>query len=316
MDFQKPITKDTDPCNDIATMQSEPIITATVPLSIADAAAAARTAAAAAEAAAAAAATAIAAAKEAAAKLAEAEAAAAAKAEEAAAAAAKTLAEAKAARDTARERVNAARSECDNFLKDSTGAADKVAKATELVQTFQKLHKEWQDAGKVYEDAAKIEHPFQVPRLRVEVAKLEGEIKELEIKYEDKLQEMKNQDKLIEEARPHSTQQSRSHGGAFHTLQNRQHQLLAESKSILQQKATKVCELAQVRQQLIAAEVAAGIRFANNHAPHHEMIIRAGMNGGGNNVMCSCGGQLRWTIESAYPPNCGRESQKCGKAGW
>jgi hypothetical protein len=40
------------------------------------------------------------------------------------------------------------------------------------------------------------------------------------------------------------------------------------------------------------------------------------MNGGSYNVMCSCGGQLCWTIEAAYPPKCGRESQGCGKAGW
>jgi hypothetical protein len=80
--------------------------------------------------------------------------------------------------------------------------------------------------------------------------------------------------------------------------------------------SNKIKMLHALKEQYNEAEIAAGLKFRNNHLPHHTMIIKAAINGGAYDVMCSCGKNMTWSVDSSYPPACGSECKQCGKPGW
>ncbi len=231
--------------------------------------------------------------------------------------AAEALVRAELEMNTASEAVKTAKAVCDNFLKDSSGVEDKVAHALEIGKTYQEAMKRQAEANRQLSEAKNTYLPFQVPRLREELASLQTELVEVEQKeatlrkqndeYQAQLAE--NNALLAQMSSPHAIKKVAKKVSFDHTLIHN-----------LSEASRENCELKRKIQQktseLHAAEVAAGLRFMINHAPHHEMILRAVMNGGQLQTMCSCSTTMCWTPESAYPPKCRRDTAKCGKVGW
>ena len=192
--------------------------------------------------------------------------------------------------------------ECVKFMKDSSGIEDKVSHAKRLGDKYQEAKKQQAEATRLHNEAKKADMPFQVPRLRKEVAALEAELAEVEAKRSElqmHLKECANLDTSIKNVtlRHDLTTQ---HMSISHTLRDLTNRLRLKT-SVLH-----------------TAEIAAGLRFANYHPAHHEMILQATMNGGNiRTPLCSCGYSAGiWTTDSPYPPRCQKNTPKCGKAAW
>ncbi len=191
-----------------------------------------------------------------------------------------------------KQRRDDAKRACDEFLK-SPQSSDSIVRATELAKVFIEAQKAYSAANTEHLKAQQALLPFQVDELRAAVSTLENEIDELN-KQRETFQNEYNSRKHPE----------KSHYNSLQITNN------------LIERGKKGSELQVIKQKLNEAEIAAGLKFRNNHQLHHEMLIHAAFNGGKYNVMCSCGGKVCWSVDSSYPPKCGRESPYCGKLGW
>jgi hypothetical protein len=207
------------------------------------------------------------------------------------------------------EALKGAKTVCDNFLKDSSGIEDKIAHALEIGKTYQDVLKQQTEANRLLSEAKKADLPFQVPRLREELAALQAELAEVEKKEADKQKEIEDERDKINKS--HGSYGSGGTTATLHSLSLHQHMNIEKRINLTKQ-------LQQKTSELHAAEVAAGLRFMNKHAPHHEMILRAAMNGGTiRGILCSCGSSAGWWgAASPYPPKCSRDTPQCGNIGW
>ena len=233
--------------------------------------------------------------------------------------AAEALVQAELQMNAVSEALKQAKTVCDNFLKDSSGIEDKVAHALEIGKTYQDVLKQQVEANRLLSEAKKVDLPFQVPRLREELAALQAELAEVEKKEA----ELRKQNDEYQAQLAENTAQLAQNKMSSHDIKRVVAKKVLFDHTLinnLNMASREYCELKRKVQQktseLHAAEVAAGLRFMFNHSPHHEMILRAAMNAGQLQTMCSCSTSMCWTPESAYPPKCRRDTLRCGKVGW